>query len=682
MKQISTRIFGKTWIIALLSLIGAPVFSQQMDLPVTFETSGVNYGVIGFGGADSSVIVVDPTNASNTVVRVYKSITAELWAGTTVTDAAGSGLANPISFAPGATSMTVKVYSPDAGIPVRLKVEDHTNPTISVETEATTTVANQWETLTFNFINQAPGTAAINLANNYDKASIFFNFGTTGAVAGAKTYWFDDLEFVPGGGTGLAQMNLPVTFEGSTINYSLIGFGGAEVSTIEVDPTNASNTVAKVVKSNTAQLWAGTTITDSLNSGFASAIPLTPSSTQMTLKVWSPDAGIPVRLKVEDYTNPTISVETEALTTVANTWETLTFDFINQAPGTAVINYANNYNKASVFFNFGTTGAIAGTKTYYFDDLQMFSVQPVGLNVTIEICGATTPNTVRMTGPFWGWDPNGGPLATNNGNGTWTVNLNPIPTTNMEYLFVVDGVQENLVGDMQNGGTCAPITDYSNYANRIWNVGEPDVTGIAFDRCVSCSIEDLVITTEICDVNAPTQVNLTGPLWSWSLAFGPQAVDNGNGTWTFTISPAPTDTLEYLLVKDGVMENLIQAMVDGGTCAPLTDYATYANRQWVNGTGSVSNTYGYCVACSTQSLNEAYDNRISVYPNPTSSKLTVSRENNMDKIVVYSIVGEAVLEIEVNAASVEIDIENLASGVYQLVATGANSISRTQIVKK
>ncbi|MBK7442890.1 MAG: hypothetical protein IPI65_15560 [Bacteroidetes bacterium] len=39
------------------------------------------------------------------------------------------------------------------------------------------------------------GTAVINLAYAYDKTSIFFNFGTTGAVAGEKTYYFDDVYF-------------------------------------------------------------------------------------------------------------------------------------------------------------------------------------------------------------------------------------------------------------------------------------------------------------------------------------------------------------------------------------------------------------------------------------------------------------------------------------------------------
>ena len=33
--------------------------------------------------------------------------------------------------------------------------------------------------------------------------------------------------------------------------------------------------------------------------------------------------------------------------------------------------------------------------------------------------------------------------------------------------------------------------------------------------------------------------------YCWSIA-----VDNGNGTWTFTFDPAPTADMEYLLVVD------------------------------------------------------------------------------------------------------------------------------------
>ena len=217
----------------------------------------MTYTLTGFGGAEDSTVVPDPTNAANNVARVVKSATAELWAGTTVST--GPNFSVPtLPFTASSTKMTVRVWSPDAGIQVRLKVEDAADPTKSVETEATTTVAAAWETLTFNFANQAAGTAALNLAYTYNKVSIFFNFGVTGAAAGAKTYYFDDVAF--GGTTPPPASWSPITFDSSAVTYTLTGFGGAEDSTVVVDPTNPANKVARVVKSATAELWAGTTV--------------------------------------------------------------------------------------------------------------------------------------------------------------------------------------------------------------------------------------------------------------------------------------------------------------------------------------------------------------------------------------------------------------------------------------
>jgi hypothetical protein len=133
-----------------------------MSLPVTFDSATVDYGLIGFGGAEASTVVVDPTLSTNKVAKVVKSAAAELWAGTTISAAAGLGFSSVIPFTASATKMNVRVWSPTAGIKVRLKVEDH-NDTRTVETEATVTTASGWQTLEFNFANQV-GTAALNLA--------------------------------------------------------------------------------------------------------------------------------------------------------------------------------------------------------------------------------------------------------------------------------------------------------------------------------------------------------------------------------------------------------------------------------------------------------------------------------------------------------------------------------------
>ena len=195
------------------------VAKTQMSLPVSFDSASVTYGLVGFGGAEDSTVAVDPTNAANMVAKVVRAAGAETYAGTTITatTAAGvqTGFSPKIPFNVTDTRMSVRVWSPDAGIPVRLKVEDSTDPNKSVETEATITTAAGWQTLTFNFATQATGTAPLNLAYNYNKATIFFDFGRAKASAVLKTYYFDDVTFVPGGGGGgggaTAPTNAPTT---------------------------------------------------------------------------------------------------------------------------------------------------------------------------------------------------------------------------------------------------------------------------------------------------------------------------------------------------------------------------------------------------------------------------------------------------------------------------------------
>ncbi len=262
-------------------------------------------------------------------------------------------LPGKINFETG-TTFKLKVWSPIV-CQVLFKLEDQANGGISKEVMGNVTVANQWVEIQYNFSGSA--------SELYDKIVIFFDFATTTD----NTFYFDDVEGPEyGGGTPVVGLYFPVTFDDPEINYALTDFGG-NASEIIVDPTNASNHVVKTIKTLAAELWAGTTVGG--NVGFANPIPFEENYTSMSVRVWSPTAGTQMRLKVEKATDPTISVETEATSTVANEWQTLVFDFSNEAPGTAQINLGYIYNKASIFFNFGQTGAQAGEKTYFWDDM-------------------------------------------------------------------------------------------------------------------------------------------------------------------------------------------------------------------------------------------------------------------------------------------------------------------------
>ena len=370
-----------TFIVKVVALSGGAATSEYLDtikvasqigLPVTFDDPKVDYTVSDFGGNQSSV-AADPVTSGNNVLKSIKTSGAQVWAGTTIGTALGFATKIPITQS--TSRMTVRVYSPAAGLDVKLKIEDHNDGTHSVETDVKTTVANQWETLTFDFKNQAAGTAAINYTYSYDKASIFYDFGNAGT---GGVFYCDDLMMAP---PTLSQINLPVTFEDPTVDYTMTDFGGNS-TVLTTDPANNANHVMMSTKTSGAQVWAGTTVGTA--AGFASAIPLTSTATKMTVRVYSPAVGIDIKLKVEDHNNGANSVETDVLTTMANQWETLTFDFSKPASGTPTWNPSFTYDKASIFFDFGNAG---DGRKYYWDDVQMAATAPssqINLPVTFE----------------------------------------------------------------------------------------------------------------------------------------------------------------------------------------------------------------------------------------------------------------------------------------------------------
>lgn len=162
--------------------------------------------------------------------------------------------------------------------------------------------------------------------------------------------------------SGAAQVELPVGFESTSLTYDIGVFGGAD-SAVEAnpDPTgiNPTSTVLRSTKTNGAEFFAGTTLQLDAPVDFS-------SSQKFRMKVWSPKAGIPVRIKLENSANAAQFVELDANTTTTNQWEELEWDFSN-----------TNFNMAPldivvIFFEFipATTG---DGSTYYCDDLKILN---------------------------------------------------------------------------------------------------------------------------------------------------------------------------------------------------------------------------------------------------------------------------------------------------------------------
>ena len=161
-------------------------------------------------------------------------------------------------------------------------------------------------------------------------------------------------------------------------------------------------------------------------------------------------------------------------------------------------------------------------------------------------------------------------------------------------------------GTASGNWSCTPVTDNSSYANRQWLTTDPLIlSGLVYGSCDPCPpppSTDLVITTEVCGAtDSNTVVMWTGPFWGWNPTGGPTAVNNGDGTFTFTLSPATTADTVYFFVLDGVQEDMVASGTASGnwSCTPVTDNSSYANRKWLM-TDPLSLTglvYGSCDPC-------------------------------------------------------------------------------------
>ena len=376
----------KKLLLITVLIISANLSAQVLAPPIDFESLTIPYTFTNFDGGDASVITnPDPSgiNPSATVGRMIKN-PGQPWGGSLIE------MTNPIDFSVNKI-FKMKVWSPNPGRRVVLKVENPFNGGIFFEKEDTSTVGNAWEELTFDF-------SAINTANTYQKIVLMWDLGVIGDGTSNFTFLFDDINLVQA--SSLQQIDLPVTFEDTLVDYTTTDFGG-NASILVADPMNPANTVSEVTKTVSAQLWAGTAI--STPNGLASIIPFSQSDSTISVRVLSPDAGIPVRLKAEDHTNPTITVETEMLTTTSGEWETMIFNFNDEVMGTAAINLSNNYDMLSIFFNFGTDGATAGEKIYYYDDVQLGAPCVVTSSEDVTVCDASynwNGNTYNTSGSY------------------------------------------------------------------------------------------------------------------------------------------------------------------------------------------------------------------------------------------------------------------------------------------
>jgi hypothetical protein len=259
-------------------------------------------------------------------------------------------MADVAPYAAGTKRITVKFRSPAAGVQVQAVLQNSTksntnqypNGKFGGDFNATTTVANAWETLTFTYTAAGAGNFDPTVAStDVDQMVLLVAPGTNNAA----TYYMDDIsapELITGPTSTLAVSQLYDNFQGTrTIKYiAYKSSGGLKVDTLNPAPSaiNNSTRVARYTRS-TNQYDA--LVVQPRGAALADVTNFKNNSLKMTMKVFSPAPGITFQITLQDSTvagatNYPAGRNSEylATTTATNAWETLTFNYANTPSAT------------------------------------------------------------------------------------------------------------------------------------------------------------------------------------------------------------------------------------------------------------------------------------------------------------------------------------------------------------
>lgn len=365
--------------------------------------------------------------------------------------------------------------------------------------------------------------------------------------------------------------------------------------------------------------------------------------------------------------------------------------------------------------------------------------QNINLTVTVPE-GATS---VKFTGPWWGWDPNGGPVATSNGDNTWTVNMPP-GGENMEYLWVVDGVQENLVDNAANSectdridaGTM--ITDYANYANRVWLLDSGDVSGDIYDSCATATTQtsnptpswDFEDASQIDDWTAVGDLVkshvTSGGNPDGAMKFGGTNETQGSAPQlllehvnaNFDYLSAATAKIKFdLLVETALVGTAIHFMHETANVAAVNTFnlenqglnentwTSYEIEHTLSGdaTGLFKVLFNFAAGADAgmggellmdNFVIELYDSSggvlgisnisesiFMVYPNPVQNTLNVSTDVVVDQVSIFDLTGRQVMRATPNAEEFSLDVTNLNKGLYLVTLKAGDQEMITKLVK-
>ena len=251
------------------------------------------------------------------------------------------------------------------------------------------------------------------------------------------------------------------------------------------------------------------------------------------------------------------------------------------------------------------------------------------------------------------------------GFSTYTISLDSLPTGGSSTLYT---------GPIARFGLRAPWGGV-NFDTIYWKQMIVSNTNQVTD---SANITFKVDMSQVSDPFSTPELN--GTFNSWCGNCKAMSDSNGDNIWDVTVKLQSGDTIEYKYSADSWS---IQETNDPNGFCNNGD-PNFTNRVLivpVNDTILPDVCWGSCDTCSPiGAIDNLELNDLSIFPNPTSSFLTIRSNKLISPISIYDITGKLVLQNKGNSNEIILDISNLNSGLYFIKSNSQNSSIRKRFI--
>ena len=251
------------------------------------------------------------------------------------------------------------------------------------------------------------------------------------------------------------------------------------------------------------------------------------------------------------------------------------------------------------------------------------------------------------------------------GFSTYTISLDSLPTGGSSTLYT---------GPIARFGLRAPWGGV-NFDTIYWKQMIVSNTNQVTD---SANITFKVDMSQVSDPFSTPELN--GTFNSWCGNCNAMSDSNGDNIWDVTVKLQSGDTIEYKYSADSWS---IQETNDPNGFCNNGD-PKFTNRVLivpVNDTILPDVCWGSCDTCSPiGAIDNLELNDLSIFPNPTSSFLTIRSNKLISPISIYDITGKLVLQNKGNSNEIILDISNLNSGLYFIKSNSQNSSIRKRFI--